>query len=159
MFKKIHIRIISLLIAVFLLVINVSGVFAAAPLALHIVVDTKFDLPIQPAEFFASGLAVSSGLVCAHGLVYEVGGSGYGKPEHSGVLILKVDKHFVCDNDSNSFDVKMIVYLDTTTGMTSARWRIVGGTGDYVKLKGTGSLVGTPGGSNDVIDVYDGKVL
>ena len=51
----------------------------------------------------------------------------------------------------------MVAKLDRISGVTTARWRVVEGTGDYVNLRGRGSLVGTPlefGVS--ITDVYDG---
>ena len=155
MFNKIHTKIIVALIVVFIIAFNVSGVFAAAPLGLHIEVTES--IPPLQAEFFASGPAVESGLICAYGMVYTISTIAHGSPDHSGIQILNVDKHFVCD-EGDTFDINMKVKLDTTTGMTSAHWKITGGTGDYAKLKGTGSLIGTPLVPGYIDDVYDGKV-
>jgi len=156
MFKKIQIRLISVLIAVFLLVFSVSSAFAAAPLALHIEVDEVFT---QDSETFtASGQAVESGLVCGTGAVSESSFVGRGR-HGANVLILFVTKHFTCGDDSGSFDIKMVVLLDNTTSYTTASWHVAGGTGDYEKLVGSGSLVGTPivlGVS--IHDVYDGQI-
>jgi hypothetical protein len=155
MFKKIQMRFISVLMAVLLLVFCVSSAFAAAPLSLHIEVDEVFS---QEGEtFHASGPAVDKGLVCATGTQDQLSLVAHGG-QNPNILILDVAKHFTCGDGSGSFDIKMVVQLDNTTLDTTARWRIVGGTGDYVKLRGEGSLIGTPIDSDSIHDVYDGKV-
>jgi len=66
-------------------------------------------------------------------------------------------KRFECGDASGTFDVKLIVRLDNTTGETTARWLVVAGTDSYANLHANGSLVGTPiilGTS--IHDVYDG---
>jgi hypothetical protein len=155
MFKKIQIRLISVLIAVFLLVFSVSSAFAAAPLALHIEVDEVFS---QPSEtFIATGTAVDAGLVCGTGTVTESSVVGRGR-EDAKVLVLFVTKYFTCSG-GGTFDMNMVVLLDNTTRETTASWHIVGGTGAYAQLRGSGSLVGTPIVAYvSIHDVYDGQV-
>ena len=42
---------------------------------------------------------------------------------------------------------------------TTANWKVVAGTGDYVRLKGNGKLYGTPIVPGiSIHDVYDGKM-
>ena len=42
-------------------------------------------------------------------------------------------------------------------GTTTARWSVTDGTGNYITLRGNGSLAGTPF-PNGITDVYTGKV-
>ena len=55
--------------------------------------------------------------------------------------------------------MKLVVNLDLATHETTAQWKIVGGTGDYVGLHGNGNLIGAPivPGSS-IFDVYDGTI-
>lgn len=157
MIKNIHPKIIVALLVLFVFTFNVTGVIAAVPLDLHI--EVTENIPPDEAVFVASGTAVESGLICERGMVFTESTIVHGSPEHSGIQILNVDKHFVCDAD-NTFDINMKVKLDTITGMTTAHWKITGGTGDYANLKGNGSLIGTPHVPDDdqIDDVYEGKV-
>jgi hypothetical protein len=50
----------------------------------------------------------------------------------------------------------MVVKLDNITGMTTAHWKFVNGSGAYASLKGHGTLVGTPTIPGQIYDVYDG---
>ena len=150
-------RIFSILIAMLLLVGNVSMVVAAPPEPIHIeVLEYPGDWE-TPEPFTASGDAVTKGMVCATGEVVDL--SVTVNSASGPYLILWIDKQFTCDDLSGTFDVKMVVKLDLTTSDTTARWRIVGGTGQYASLKGRGSLVGyaNPSAGN-ILDVYDGKV-
>ncbi len=148
-------RTLTILISLFMLAFNVSLVFAAPKLSLHIVVEET--IAGGSEAFIASGSAVP-GLICASGDVVEVGGT---TPNSSGgpIETFWVTKQFDCGGD-NTFDVEMFVRLNTTTGYTKAKWNIVSGTGVYQNLQGKGKLVGTPSTTpGDIIDVYDGKVF
>jgi len=151
-------RMISILAAVFLLALNVSVVFAAPPVPIHIeVLEFPGDWTV-PEPFTATGAAVDSGLVCATGEVVDLSITAYSP---SGpFLILQVHKRFTCGDGSGTFDIKMVVKLDLTTNNTTARWRIVGGTNGYASLKGRGSLVGLTNSpaEDSILDIYDGMV-
>jgi hypothetical protein len=146
----------GLLAAVLLLALNASPAFAASPEPIHIeVLEYPSGTSAPPEPFTASGPAVDAGLVCAAGMVEDVALT-YNDPVGSTQMIWAL-KRFDCGD--GIFDVELVVRLDLTTHNTTARWRIVDGTGDYVGLKGRGSLVGTaadPGVS--ILDVYDGRV-
>jgi hypothetical protein len=159
MFKKKQMRTIWILMVVLLLLFNISSVFADKPLALHIEVNTPIGPPTGSAEFFASGPAVDSGIVCAHGIVFETFNSWPEKEKPNKKIVdLGVEKHFVCDGGSNTFDITMGVTLNLETFFTGGHWRIVRGNGEYRKLTGNGEISGTPLGGGIVFDVYDGKV-
>lgn len=146
---------ISILAGVFLLAISVSPVFAAAPLPVNIVVHELYgDDTLEP--FSASGPAVDAGLLCGSGMVKDTGSSV--NDSAGPYRIIRASKQFVCGGES--FDLEMVVRLDLTTFNTTARWRIIGGTGDFSGLKGHGLLIGTSNNPDpnilDIVDVYDG---
>jgi hypothetical protein len=151
-------RFISLLAAVFLIAMSVSSVYAAPPSPLHIVVEEfPGGTSAPPEPFSASGLAVDAGLVCASGMVSDEEVS-WNEPAGSYQMIWAL-KHFVCGDGSGTFDIKMVVRLDLVSLDTTARWRIVGGTGDYSGLKGQGSLIGISNNpAPGILDSYDGVV-
>lgn len=155
MIRKYHVKSFTLLLTMLLLSLSVSTVFAGAPLDLHI--EAEETLGTSGEAFFASGGAVDAGLICPTGTVDDEsikpgGGSG-------SFVIFQVLKRFNCGDGSGSFDIMLIVKLDLTTNQTTARWNVIGGTGDYSGLHGVGSLVGTPiVPGESIFDVYDGIV-
>ena len=157
--KRLNAKIFSVTIAIFLLAVTVTGAFAAPPLDVHIEVHEVLSNGTFTAESFtASGAAVGNGVICATGTVIDlVGASTFGAPD-APFTIINAMKRFTCEG-KGTFDVKLVVQLEKATGNTTANWRIVGGTGDYAGLRGSGSLVGTAEvlGSS-VFDVYDGFV-
>lgn len=154
MTKKIQTTIISVLIALALLAITVSSVFAAPPLDVHIEVDEY--IGTSGEAFFATGPAVDAGIVCPTGTVDDISINESGPPGGA-FTILNVLKRFTCGDSSGTFDVMLVVRLDLETHETTARWNVVGGTGDYAALHGNGSLVGMPVVLGTIIhDVYDG---
>ena len=146
----------GLLAAVFLLALNAASAFAAPPAPIHIEVLEYPGGTSPPAEpFTASGPAVDAGWVCATGTVEDVD-LAYNDPTGAYQMIWAL-KRFDCGD--GTFDVNLVVRLDLITHNTTARWRIVDGSGAYAGLRGQGSLVGTseePGVS--IRDVYDGLV-
>ena len=154
MTKKIRTTTLSILIAFVLLAVTVSAVFAALPMNVHIEVD-EF-VGTSGETFFASGPAVDAGTVCSTGTVDDISIEASG-PSGGTFTILNVLKRFTCGDSSGTFDVKLVVRLDLVTHETTARWNVVGGTGDYTSLHGSGSLVGTPIDPGiSIHDVYDG---
>ena len=154
MFKLKRKLIISLFIVLFLLGFSSTRVFASPPLDLHIVVQENIGVP---DDFDASGAAVDNGLVCETGTVEdtEVAVYTFGGP----FRIIKVLKHFECEDGSGTFDIQMQVRLNNATNETTANWRVFSGTGAYTNLKGNGSLVGIPlDPGTSILDIYDGKV-
>ena len=156
MMKKMSAMLI--LAGVLLMAFTVTPVFAAQPEALHIeVLEFPGGVSALPEPFTASGEAVDSGSVCGSGMVADIEVT-YNDPGGNFVTIWAL-KRFTCGDASGTFDIRMVVQLDLTTRDTTARWRVVGGSGDYAGLKGQGSLVGysnypDPG----ILDIYDGMV-
>jgi hypothetical protein len=130
---------------------------AVPPAPLHVEV-LEYPGSAIPEPFLASGAAVDGGMVCAAGTVVDV--SITSNQPAGPFRILQVLKRFTCDDASGTFDIKMVVKLDLATNDTTARWQIVGGTGDYAGLKGHGSLIGLSNlpGEYSILDHYDGKV-
>jgi hypothetical protein len=149
-------KIFALLITILMLALNVSLVFAARPLDIHIEVLEQLDFSFNE-PFAASGPAVDNGLVCATGTVEDLGGTV--KDLNGPYTLMWLKKRFYCDDASGTFDVRLIVHLNEDTGFTTANWNVIDGTGNYGNLKGNGKLVGTPVvlGFN-ILDVYDGKM-
>ena len=135
------------------LALSASPATAKAPLGVHI----ESEKTIGGVGFFeADGPAVDDGLMCETGTEEEV------EPvvvrPRGRFTILKVLKRFTCNGGSGTFDVRMTVKL-FPDGTTTANWKVVAGTGDYVNLRGHGKLVGTPIVQGESItDVYDGKM-
>lgn len=131
---------------------------AAPPMALHIEVPAT--ISPDPDPFTATGPAVDAGTVCPSGDSTDLSVVVVSDPPGGTTTrTLRVMKRFDCTDGSGTFDVNMVVRLDLTTNETTARWRIVGGTGDYAGFRGNGYLIGTPimPGSS-IYDVYDGWV-
>lgn len=156
MFRKVRSFTLSILLTVFLLALTATVAVAAPPQDLHIEAVDVIGGSGEP--FTASGSAVDDNVVCATGTIddLEITTSGSGSGSYR---ILHVLKRFYCDDLSGTFDVRMVVRLDLTTLETTARWRIVDGTGAYTGLRGHGSLDGTPVNPGvTILDVYDGRV-
>lgn len=152
MFKK---KLYAVLLAVVFLAMNVSFVFAAKPLAIHIEVLEYIAGGTEP--FTATGPAVDDGLVCGTGTVVETAATS--KDTNGPYTKLWITKRFDCGDGSGTFDVDMVVKLNKSTGTTTANWKVVAGTGNYASLKGNGSLFGTPIVMGvTIFDVYDGKL-
>jgi hypothetical protein len=147
---------ISALGAGLCIIFLIAPALAAPPLDAHIVVSATIDP--DPDPFVASGSAVSAGMLCSSGQATDLS-VDVTSPPSGKFNILKVLKHFECDDESGTFDVKLVVKLDLTTHETTAQWIVVGGTGSYAALHGSGKLVGTPiVPGESITDVYDGKI-
>ncbi|MFC2108878.1 hypothetical protein ACFLS5_05390 [Candidatus Bipolaricaulota bacterium] len=150
----------SVLVVAFSIALAVVPVMAAPPLNVHIEVPTIIEALPDPTSdnFTATGPAVDAGLMCSTGEVFNLSIIVSGPPGGT-FSILRVLKHFVCDDGSGTFDVKMVVRLDLTTNETIAHWRVVGGTGAYVGLHGNGKLIGIPiAPGSSILDIYDGRM-
>ena len=153
---KIRTTTFSVIIAFVLLLASFSPASAAPHLNVHIEVD---EIIGESGELFlASGPAVDAGVVCGYGKVYELGTTVSGPP--SGAFsILTIEKLFQCGDNSGTFTLKLKVRLDHTTGETSGRWKVTGGTDAYASLDGQGVIEGTPiVVGTSIHDVYDGRV-
>jgi hypothetical protein len=112
------------------------------------------NFPPPEGIFAAYGSAVDEGLVCGTGDVVEI--SGRILVQNVQGMNLQIIHRFACDDGSGTFDVKLQVRIHR--GVNNFHWVIVGGTGDYVNLRGRGSGVGHYGTGPDVLDVYSGRL-
>lgn len=100
-----------------------------------------------PTDFTATG-----GVVCSEGTVegvfFKAAGGG-----PTGVNF-QIVKKFTCDD--GEFFVKLQVRLSFDTGTTTFNWNVVGGTGAYVDLHGSGTGFSTLCGFNCITDNYVG---
>jgi hypothetical protein len=149
----------SVLVTALSIALTVVPVMAAPPLDVHIEVPSTID-PTDADPFTATGPAVDTGVLCPEGDVFDLSVIVIVTGRPGGTFrILRLLKHFVCDDGSGTFDVKLLVRLDLTANHTTANWQVVGGTGDYVGLHGNGKLIGIPTVPGvSVLDIYDGRM-
>lgn len=141
---------------ILLLALSVGpGAASTPPSAVEFQVETTTP-PEGPSfgPFAAFGPAVDAGLICNSGDTIDVFGKGSGFQSGIG-WNAQVVKLFTCDDSSGEFFVKLQVRFDWR-GL-SFLWTIVGGSGDYEKLHGTGEGIGIPE-VYGVLDLYDGAV-
>jgi hypothetical protein len=137
------------------LAVTPTAALAAPQLDLHF--EVLEYIGTSGESFVASGDSVDAGRVCATGTVDDLVTQSSG-PKNGGFAILRVLKRFHCGDGSGTFDVRLIVNLNLVTHYTTAKWIIVDGMGDYVNLKGNGTLTGTPVDPGiSIFDVYDGN--
>jgi len=132
-------RAIVAVLAVAMALLTVIGpASAASPQQVRIVSHMNFN-PDGPnfGDFTATGSAVDSGLVCASGTVLDTGIVFGGFQSGRSVQIL-VRKTFTCADGSGTFFVKIQVHLDLETSTETFSWVVMGGTGDYTNLRGSG---------------------
>lgn len=102
----------------------------------------------NPGTFQTSGAGL-----CASGTTTDqTSVSALPSPNHT---LFHVRKTFTCDDGSGTFTALLQVF--SSGGNDSFSWSIVGGTGTYANLRGSGSGVGIgfPGG---IDDTYVGSV-
>ena len=140
-----------------LLVLSVAPAGATPPTDVHIEADIDFTGGIDTAygTFVASGPAVDEGFVCASGDALSVSSKVSGAQGNTGFNV-QVTYAFTCDDGSGEFFIKLQVRIDQKGD--NFNWVVIGGTGDYEKLHGTGSGIGIPLAEGRVLDVYDGGV-
>jgi hypothetical protein len=77
-----------------------------------------------------------------------------------GSLDLDVNKSFVCDDGSGSFEMLIFVRLKMVNGQftNNFRWMITNGTGAYEDLTGLGTGTGEGRAGGELIDLYTGRI-
>jgi len=159
-------RKIVLLIAVlalFLVALPIASAGATPPEQVMFEGEAYFDGPDAGTGLFtATGPAVDSGAMCEGGKVLDVYTKAAPKMGQSpNGVNLQIVKEFTCDDTSGTFFIKLQVRI---TDHPVFNWVVVGGTGDYEKLKGNGSgfgasaLFGIGPDPIGVWDVYEGKL-
>jgi hypothetical protein len=138
----------------------VAPVAAGSPRQVTIVSHVTFN-PDGPnyGDFDASGAAVDDDVICPSGTFVDTGIRFAGFQSPRGVVQLQVAKTFACDDGSGTFDVKMQIQADFGTGIESFRWTVMGGTGAYDSLRGSGSgsTVSNPPIGN--INTFEGLLI
>jgi len=99
--------------------------------------------------FEAEGAPVDASRVCASGTVDEISKRESGPP-NGDFAKWNVLKRFNCDDESGTFDLRLLVTVDLNSYHMTGHWQIVEGTGNYSDLRGKGSFEGVP--------VYKGSV-
>ncbi len=143
------------LIAALAGVIATTPAMAAKPLGVHI--ENLVDLSTNEGQFSASGPAVNSGLLSATGYTSTSPVTVSPSQKGDGFAILSMVKYFACED--GTFDVELVVTVDWSASITYGNWHVLGGTGVYANLQGSGKLFGTGDASTNTIqDVYDGSL-
>lgn len=137
---------LGLLAAVVVLMVAVAPVAAASRTAVHMEVQTNFDLADDP--FTADGIAG-----CSSGTV-ATGDNTTKFPRTHGVFA--GDKVFDCGGGTG-FLVRLNAIFSYSGGSVGT-WAIVDAWGDLSGLQGSGKLVGTSTGEGSILDVYDGTI-
>ena len=121
----------------------------------------EHDLPGQDqpnfGDFTATGPAVTAGLICSSGDVFDIRYVFGGFQSDRGVQI-QVVKAFVCDVTGDTIYIKLQVHVNPD-GTESFTWVVLDGTGPYAKLAGSGpgaTINQTPGGNTNI---YSGFLL
>ena len=148
-------RKLILLFVALLVVVMAAPVGATTPLEVTFEDETIFDAGLLGGgPFWASGPAVDAGIMCGSGEQVDVSAKAVGYQNNKRVN-LQVFKEFTCDDEPlGSFTLKLqikIVFPSEKNGFTGENnfnWVIVGGTGAYDDLHGTGKGTG--------VDLFDG---
>lgn len=149
-------RSIIVLLSSMLLIVGLVGAASATPPSdVHFEVETTaIDLGETFGPFTATGQAVDAGLMCDSGDTIDVFAKMTGFQSGHGINV-QVVKRFTCDDGSGDFLVKLQVRVVDT--VDTFNWNIIGGTGDYEDLHGTGRGVGLYVCGDDCVrDIYDG---
>ncbi len=142
---------VTVVTAALFLVFPVAVVQANPGLSVHFDVQTTLNAP-SGGPFIATGVAVDNGLVCPAGSTIDASYMWTGGQSKAGGSNYQVLKDFICDNESGSLLLKLQVRIDPNRGSTYS-WTVVGGTGLYTSLRGSGTGYGLPTeyGVNDLL--------
>ena len=137
----------------------IAPVSAAAPKTVTITSNMNFPGDGEPnfGDFTATGPAVTAGLICSSGDVFDIRYVFGGFQSDRGVQI-SVVKAFVCDVTDGTIYIKIQVHVNPD-GTESFTWVVLDGTGPYAKLAGSGpgaTINQTPGGTTNI---YTGFLL
>lgn len=149
-------RIVALAVATVTLLALVAVPAGAASAPLRVTIEDTVEFP-GTGVFEASGPAVTAGAMCPSGTTSVTSSSRTDlSPQWA---LLRIRKVANCDDGTGTFNIRMTVLLNVTTGATTAGWIFRGGTGDYTRLFGVGGLIGTPIDLGDsILDTYRGWI-
>ena len=151
---------VAMLAAVLALTVIAGPVGAASPQSVTIVSHVTFN-PDGPnyGDFVATGDAVDNGVICASGTFVDVGIRFAGFQSDRGMVQLQVVKEFTCGDGTGSFIAKLQIQANFDTGIESFTWVVLGGTGAYGSLHGSGSGSTVPNAPIGNINTYEGFLL
>jgi hypothetical protein len=144
------------------MLVAAAPVAANGPTAVTIVSHMNFNPDgFNFGTFDASGPAVDEGLICASGTVDDTRLIFAGGQSNRGAQI-PVRKTFTCDDGSGQIFVKIQVHLEFATSTESFTWVILGGTGAYGGVNGSGQGTTVGDGSDPQtgnFNTYEGFLL
>ena len=157
--RRMH-AIVAMLAAILVLTAFAGPIGAVSPKSVNIVSHVTFN-PDGPnyGDFDASGTAVDSGLICASGTFVDTGIRFAGYQSDRGIVQLLVVKEFTCDDGTGTFTVKLQIQANFDTGIESFTWVVLGGTGEYGSLHGSGSGSTVPNAPIGNVNTYEGFLL
>ena len=123
----------------------------AAPSLTTITIDVDF---ISGETFTATGGVVCDSGVAVTDPVFVAGGGR----QDRGVFTFHLIKTLTCDDGTGSFMIRVDAATAPTSPGTIGAFAVVGGSEDYSRLRGAGSLVGTIESETEIIDVYTGRL-
>jgi len=144
------------IVAILITLISLTSVGATNKPSDVLIVSTMA-LSTGTGTFMATGPAVDNGLICPDGDVVDLSIRANGWQGNK-VLLLFVEKQFICEDGSGSIFMNMNVHLVNSTPGTTATWRITSGSDTYEKIGGVGSLTGYPTDPDTIVDIYQGKI-
>ena len=155
-----HSRVTVVVLAAVLAAFAAAPASAAAPKAVEIVSPMTFAPPgeFNFGTFEASGPAVDDGLICESGDVNDTGIMIAGGQSRAGKIQIPVYKTFTCP-DGELF-IRIQVHLDLETFTETFSWVVLGGTGAYADVRGSGrgfSFSQNPDVGN--VNVYSGFLV
>jgi len=138
----------------------VAPVAAGSPQAVSITSPMHFNQgEFNTGTFTAEGAAVDSGLICESGDVVDTRIIFAGGQSNRGAQI-PVRKTFSCPG--GDLFIKIQVHLDFESSTETFTWVVLGGTGDYAGVRGSGSGTTISDGSDPQtgnINTYTGFLL
>jgi hypothetical protein len=139
--------------------VGVAPAAAAAPQQVTIVSHVTFN-PDGPnfGDFTASGPAVDSGQLCAAGTFVDTNIRFAGFQSDRGMVQLQVVKEFSCGG-SDTFVVKLQIQANFDTGIETFTWVVMGGSGDFAGLRGSGRGSTVPNPPTGNINTYIGFLI
>jgi hypothetical protein len=148
---------VAIVVALWALTGLAGPVGATSPQQVTIVSHVTFN-PDGPnyGDFTASGDAVESGLICESGTFVDTAIRFAGYQSDRGTVQILVIKQFTCDDGSGTFTVKLQIQANFDTGIESFTWVVLGGTGDYASLHGSGQGSTVPNPPVGNINTYQG---
>jgi hypothetical protein len=163
--------VLALTSAILLILLFAAPAAASKPLPFTIELFQQADANGQfvvPSPFTAHGEAVDAGILCEGGLAYNIAElvSGPGEQKNGFQAVFHTTKRFDCTDGSGSFILQISYHVDLTfeplEWESDGPWNVDEGTGDYERLRGTGSMVSwpwgtTPDGRPVMYDILDGS--